>query len=331
MWNSHAGCLAVGVILLTALPAQATTQGIPLTNWDFEAMPGPIPWKVIAFDTVGAPLNNIPGWTLPGPGVEDYGHTHHPGPDAKGDSGVQGGGNPCGSYELILAMLDGVAYQTSAFNVVDVPTTQQYRLSFDAHNIFTCDDFAHAWDENTEGTQAQLTARMFYLDGSTRTTIGAPVVIDNVPSDLSFYTLDIGGGSSALTPAIGHLIGVEFDVTSSDLNPSVAHSWVGIDNVLLQINGTLDGDLDGDGDVDSADYAAVRDHQQQTCLHNVDGELTNDGLVDLNDFRAFKTYYETPTGAGSGALGFGAAVPEPSTAVLALTLLTAALSALRRR
>src|SRR5262249_704198 len=79
--------------------AFATTQGIPLTNGDFE-LPGPVGTKTIAFDSAGVPLNNIPGWTFPGPGVEDFGHTDHVNGDALGDSGTEGGGNP--GNEMLL-------------------------------------------------------------------------------------------------------------------------------------------------------------------------------------------------------------------------------------
>ena len=40
-------------------------------------------------------------------------------------------------------------------------------------------------------------------------------------------------------------------------NGDVAGSWLGIDNVVLEITGSLPGDLDGDGDVDL--FVALRD------------------------------------------------------------------------
>jgi hypothetical protein len=314
--------LAVGAVLFTAIPAQATSQGIALTNRDFE-LPGPLNYKTVAFDETGAPMDNIPGWTFPGPGVEDYGHTDHANGDPLGDSGTEGGGNP--DNEMLLSMMDGVVYQTSSFSVVSIPTTQQYQLSFDAHSVYTM--LAEGHPEYEEGeTQCQLTARLYYLNGSTRTTIGAPLVIDNVDG-FENYSLGFAGGSSELTPAIGYQIGVEFDCTSDLFNPTwVEHSWTGVDNVTLQITGVSDGDLDGDGDVDLTDYGIVRDHQQQSQLYNCLGELTNDGFVDLDDFRAFKALYAAAAGAGSGAgsLAGGAAVPEPSTLVLTLLFVAAA-------
>ena len=307
-----AALLAILAATIVATPAGATTQGITLTNGDFE-LPGPVNTKTIAFDENGDPLNNIPGWTFPGPGVEDWGHDNHAEGDALGDSGTEGGGNP--GNEMILSTFDGIAYQTSIFNAVSIPSTQVYRLSFDAHNIYTI--LADGAPEY-EDPQCQLTARLYYLetDGTTRTTIGSPLVVGL--DGFENYTIDIVGESGLLTPALGRPIGAEFDCTSDVLNPTyVEHSWAGVDNVVLQIMGVLTGDLDGDGDVDLTDYAIVRDNQQQVTVFNAEGEMTGDGIVDLNDFRTFKTTYEAAHGSGSLAAAL-AAVPEPSTFLLIL-------------
>src|SRR4029078_4005584 len=179
--NRYIGALsAIALLVLTASmnveSAFATTQGIPLTNFDFE-LPGPVGTQTIAFDSTGTPLNNIPGWTFPGPGVEDFGHTDHANGDALGDSGTEGAGNP--GNEMLLSTFDGVAYQTSAFNVVSIPATQKYRVTFDAHNIFTV---LNAGAPTFTAPQTELTARLYFLaaNGTTRTTIGTPLVIDNV-------------------------------------------------------------------------------------------------------------------------------------------------------
>ncbi len=282
-------------------------------------MPGPVGSKTIAFDSTGAPLNNIPGWTFPGPGVEDFGHTDHAGGEALGDSGTEGGGNP--GNEMLLSTFDGVAYQTSAFNAAGIPATQKYRLSFDAHDIYTVLLDGHP--DYTEN-QSQLTARLYFLavDGTTRTTIGSPLVISGLSGAVTNYTIDVVGGSPSLTPALGRPLGVEFDTTSDVYNPTwVQHSWAGIDNVLLQVTGVMAGDLNGDGAVNLTDYGIVRDHQQQAQLYNAQGELTGDGVVNLNDFRAFKTIYDAQNGAGSFAAALEAAqVPEPSSLALVMLL-----------
>jgi hypothetical protein len=313
----HTGTVAAAMLAIALMVQQATavTQGVPLTNLDFE-LPGPVGTKTIAFDSTGAPLNNIPGWTFPGPGVEDYGHEDHEDGDALGDSGVEGGGNP--GNEMILSTFDGIAYQTSTFNVVSIPATQKYSLTFDAHNIFTIyGDGAPEFEES----QTELIARLYYLaiDGTTRTTIGSPLVISGL-AGFENYSIEFLGGAPALTPALGRPIGVEFDVTSDVYNPTwVEHSWIGVDNVLLQITGVLPGDLDGDGDVDLSDYAAVRDHQQQSQYYKAQGELTGDGQVNLNDFRAFKALYDAQNGSGSFAAAL--AVPEPSSLTLGVAML----------
>ena len=85
-------------------------------------------------------------------------------------------------------------------------------------------------------------------------------------------------------------------------------------SVLLEVISGLPGDYNNNGTVDAADYTVWRNHL---------GELTslaNDDTagVDLSDYTRWKTHYgSTLPGAGSGAL---AAVPEPASAILLLTL-----------
>lgn len=290
---------AIAIAALVTPQAMAVTQGIPLTNSDFE-LPGPANQKFIAFNDDGSPNGGIPGWTFPGPGLENFGHE-----TTFGDSGTEGGGNP--GNEMLLSMLDGIAYQTSAFNVVSIPATQKYRLSFDAQDVFTID----AENVAFETSQNQLTARVYYLapDNVTRTTIGAPLVISGLAERQS-YSIEFVGGAAALTPALGRPIGVEFDVTSNIYNPLVAHSWAGIDNVVMQITGVTAGDLNGDGLVNNADYNIVVANQQTASFFNANGELTGDGLVNLNDFRAFKTILAAASATST--------VPEPTTVAMLL-------------
>ncbi|WP_197525607.1 PEP-CTERM sorting domain-containing protein [Pseudobythopirellula maris] len=296
------GVLGAGLLCLVAPSALAVTQGISLTNGDFE-LPGPAGEKTIAFNEDGTPNDAIPGWTFPGPGVENYGHENQ-----LGDSGTEGAGNP--GNEMILSTLDGIAYQTSAFNATSIPATQQYRLSFDAHTIF------EIVDGEFEDNQTQLEARLYYLeaDNTTRTTID-DLVISNLPSEFNEYSIDIVGGSSLLTPALGRPLGVEFDVTSVEFNPLVTNSWAGIDNVVLEIMGVAPGDFNGDGAVDTADYTIVNNSQQLSTPYSAMGEITGDGIVNLNDFRAFKNLYAA-SNSQSGAEG--GTVPEPASLLLAV-------------
>jgi hypothetical protein len=302
-------------------------MGIPLINGDME-LPGPVDFKTVAFygeddvEEPGEPIPGIiPGWTFVGPGVEDFGD------EIPGDSGVEGGGNP--GNEMILSTLDGVVYQTSAHAVTSILATEAYRLSFDAHDIFTIyEDGAEI-----EEPQTQLTVRLYYLDGMTRTTIGSPLVLSNLTPDHTNFSLSFAGGSSELTPALTKLIGVEFDTTSVEASPLVESSWVGIDNVLLQIAGVLPGDLNGNGVADFDDYAIVRDSQQQAQTYLFEGEMTGDYFVNLDDFRAWKNL-AGPLGSGSGSgssVSSLPSVPEPSTLVMLMIVASVAAGSFLRR
>jgi len=300
--------------LIAALPAAAMTQGIALSNFDFE-LPGPPEEKVLAFNDAGEPIAGIiPGWTFVGPGVETFGHD-----TIMGDSGTEGSGNP--GNELLLSTFDGVVYQTATgFNVTSIPATQTYKFGFDAKEIFT---------QNAEGTRlkesGQLTVRYYY--GAGRTTLATQVV--HPTGIYSHYELLIPSGSALLTPAMGQPIGVEFDTTSLEFDAEVAHGWIGVDNVVMEITGALPGDLNGDGAVNTADYAIVRNNQRLASPFEFQGELTGDNMVNLNDFRAFKNVVST-LGAGSGSLTIGE-VPEPSSLTLVLIVVGGASGVFRRK
>jgi hypothetical protein len=301
---------AIGVLasLLLAQSAAATTGGFPLVNFDME-LPGPVGTKVLAFDDAGMPNGAIPGWTFVGDGMEEYGHE-----GIFGDSGTEGGGNP--GNEMILSTLDGVVYQVATGSSITntLPSTQQYKLGFDAHDIFTID----AGDQQLSDS-AELTARFFYGPYSAGLNTLASLVIHPV-GEFDHYEVTIPFDDSILTTALGQTIGIEFDTTSIEFDANVAHSWVGIDNVVLEVTGVLAGDLNGDGAVTPADYAIVRDNQQTLSPFESDGELTGDNIVNLNDFRAFKTIYAalgSGAGAGSGGAALGS-IPEPSSLLLAL-------------
>ncbi|MBN1427157.1 MAG: PEP-CTERM sorting domain-containing protein [Anaerolineae bacterium] len=99
--------------------------------------------------------------------------------------------------------------------------------------------------------------------------------------------------------------------------------------VVVQDNEPLpmDGDFDGDGDVDNADFTAWQAGFGTTegAVH-ADGDTDTDGDVDGNDFLIWQQEY----GSGSGLLG-SAAVPEPASIVLLLTVTTLALARCRWR
>lgn len=310
---SRIAALAVTLICLASADALAVTQGIPLTNNRFE-LPGPIGTKTVAFDNLGAPIANIiPGWTFGGPGVETFGD------EVPGDSGVEGGGNP--GNEMILSTKDGVAYQTATgFTLQAIPTTQQYLFSFDAHEIFAQNDDGTAI---TLEERTQLKARFYY--GAARTTLTELEVV--VQGAFSHHEVTIPSNSPLLTaPALGQPIGVEFDTTSIELVGFSLRSWAGVDNVIMQIAGVLEGDLDGDGVVNLTDYRRIRDNLEEAHDFLADGDVNMDGLVDLRDFRQWKSL---PAVVSSGVLAQIAAIPEPSTVALCLGVVV--LGALGRR
>jgi hypothetical protein len=317
MTRRFASLTAISAFTILASPAFAVTQGITLVNRGFN---DPVTAKTVAFDVDGNPIPGLfPGWTFSGPGVETIFNPTTTDPetmeevfDYVGDSSFEDEGNPGG--KLTLSTLDGTVFQTSGFNhPASIPSTQAYRLSFDAADVFTINV------DNTEQFQdrAQLTASLYYEVSGVRNTIAS----QDFPLSGGFtnYVLSVPGDSSALSAAIGNPIGVEFDTTSIEFNEgtefAVAHSWASVDNVLLQIAGVAEGDLDGDGDVDLADYAIIRDAQQSAQIYFADGEITGDDFVDLADFRAWTEVARPLQIPANGA------VPEPSSLLLGLVSL----------
>jgi hypothetical protein len=311
--------------------ALAATQAIPLTNGNFE-LPGPEGTKVVAFGETGIPFapspviaptalssgqlaGSIPGWTFtggnggageeacPGLGCETFGD------GLPGDSGTEGKGAGLAGNEMILSTVDGKAYQTSSFSLPAsaLPAAQKVLLTFEAVEIYT------------PVGEAQLTARLYYVDGGgNRQIIGSPLVVGSTETPLAeraTHTLEFVGGSAALTPALGRPIGVSFDTTSLEFDATATQSWVGVDDVLLEIAGTLPGDFNGDGAINLTDYGIIRDNLETAKDYLYQGDIVRDGYVDLNDFRAWKNL---PSVISSGVLAQIAAIPEPSSLVLVL-------------
>jgi hypothetical protein len=85
------------------------------------------------------------------------------------------------------------------------------------------------------------------------------------------------------------------------------------------------GDLDSDNDIDSADWAIVRNNQNKNLsgltqtaaylLGDMNGNLTN----DANDFIYFKNLYDEANGAGAFDAMLAASTPEPSAFVVLLS------------
>jgi hypothetical protein len=310
--------LTFAAVIGAAQQAAAVTGGIPLTNFDME-LPGPLGTKTVAFEDDGTPIPGIiPGWTFTGGaggigevnglGNEDFGDD-----DSLGDSGTEGSGFTEHGQEMLLSTNDGRAYQIAAGHVIANPAVnQQYKIGFDAVNIFTINAGANPG--------FQLTARVFAgaYPGTTLKTFNA-VSTEGV-SGFEHYEILIPRNDPSLTAGvIGQSLGIAFDTTSREFNPDVTKSWAGIDNVVMEITGVLPGDLNGDGVVNISDSTSLLANMQARTPFEASGELTNDNLVNLNDFRVLKSLIAA--GSGSGGIAGGSNVPEPSSIALLLAVL----------
>lgn len=95
------------------------------------------------------------------------------------------------------------------------------------------------------------------------------------------------------------------------------------------------GDLNGNGAITSADWVILRNNQNADLsaltlpqAYN-QGDITGDKLNDHADFKLFKTLYDGANGSGS-FVAMLAAIPEPSSALVAWVAALATLPAARR-
>ena len=91
------------------------------------------------------------------------------------------------------------------------------------------------------------------------------------------------------------------------------------------------GDFNADGTVDSADYIVWRNSNGQSGVH-LPADANSDGHIDSLDYHTWRENFGTSLGSGlntSPPFPFG--IPEPSTAVIALTTFIAAAARGRRR
>jgi len=311
-------------ILLSAQPAMGVTGGIPLVNFDME-LPGPPGQKTVAFEDDGTVIPGIiPGWTftggaggvgeVPGFGNEDFNE------EVLGDSGTEGSGFAGHGQEMLLSTNDGRVYQIATGHTIANPTVnQQYKIGFDAVDIFTI-------DADNVGVEMgfQLTARVFAGDypGTTLKTITA-----SPTNGFEHFEVLIPRNDPVLTPSvIGQSLGIEFDTTSREFNSLVAKSWAGIDNVVMELTGLVPGDLNGDGIVNLADSGNLLANMQASTPFEADGELTGDNLVNLDDFRVLKTLIAAGGSATANIAAENQSVPEPSSAAMIFLMLGAALA-----
>jgi hypothetical protein len=91
------------------------------------------------------------------------------------------------------------------------------------------------------------------------------------------------------------------------------------------------GDTDGDGVVELSDFDPIRDNFRNIVSSRAEGDLVPNSRVDFDDFREWKTAFVGGGGSLAGVdLSFGANVPEPSAAALALMALLGVLRFRRR-
>jgi hypothetical protein len=105
-----------------------------------------------------------------------------------------------------------------------------------------------------------------------------------------------------------------------------------VDNVLLNPGATFDrsifpgasvlGDVNGDGLVTIDDFNVIRDNFRKSPRARVQGDLTGDSLVSLADFKQWKGAF-TGSGASLSGMDFSfLSVPEPSSILLTLLVVS---------
>jgi hypothetical protein len=91
----------------------------------------------------------------------------------------------------------------------------------------------------------------------------------------------------------------------------------------------LPGDYNQDGRVDAADYVVWRETLGSPTLLVADGNMN--GVVDVGDYGVWRANFGTVAAGTGSAMAVHAAVPEPSVAVLLITVLVCGMGECRRR
>ena len=102
------------------------------------------------------------------------------------------------------------------------------------------------------------------------------------------------------------------DPPANELGEFIAANMVAANLVDVQ---PVTGDYNGDGVVDAADYTIWRDHSGSEVETEIDGDKS--GVVDVGDYDVWRANFGGHQGGGAVAAS-NAAVPEPSTCMLAL-------------
>lgn len=81
----------------------------------------------------------------------------------------------------------------------------------------------------------------------------------------------------------------------------------------------LPGDYNRDGAVDAADYVIWRNSEGQSVVAGSGADGNSDGQITGADFSMWRAHFGQTAGAGSGDILAGAAVPEPTLTLLAIS------------
>jgi len=134
------------------------------------------------------------------------------------------------------------------------------------------------------------------IDGAFVPALGNTFNIISAPGGVigTFDNIDVSGMPAGLTFHINYLgTAVQLQVVAKP---------------------NFEADFDDDGDVDSTDYEIWRHAFQLNQL----GDATGDNISDAADYVLWRKQLGSHPGAGSGSLADGAAVPEPSAALMLL-------------
>lgn len=218
-----------------------------------------------------------------------------------------------GGYDLILySDSDRGGFRTAGNPLVDTANEGNRQSQFvvtpgggSAITVFTEDDYFGAPE--------------------VRTFDGTYVLSDGVEDgeDYSNYVIVSGLTASSLT----------IDLSSADGGRGAINGFQLV--VGLTATPAVPGDVDNDGDVDTDDFAIIRDNFRNNVPLFTDGDLTGpsglrDGVVNFYDFIEWSTEFQSAGGSMTGISLF-ATTPEPCGIALAMSAFAFTPWARRRR
>jgi len=277
----------------------------------------------------------------PGGMPTDLANTESAGPNADGTTGAYVEGwqymdgthrlsmttefafNPADSSPVTFRWWQGAAYNGT-------PNINEARIAvrINGNWFVTSQIFSNIDTPVTAGANFGVT------DGSAQGAVPKSFVFDPAPAN--WLTLNFNGDFDAVAmTATGSNVGdintgaaaatsLTGTITGFGIYRAVTGANMRFDSFTIEGKGVIPGDVDRDDDVDLIDFAAIRDHFQQSATMREQGDLNGDGVVDFIDFRQWKSNYPTPVGA------VGEVVPEPAAGILAIFVLSASLRLFRK-